>query len=71
MNVVAGVEEAAGRDGDVVDRVAVERELEVQLDGGGAAITLGKHFVLLYNKIKYFKNKCSFYLIYLTTIRSY
>jgi len=48
MNVVAGVKEATGGDGDIVDRVAVKRELKVQLDGRGASVTLGKHLVLLW-----------------------
>ena len=33
VNVFAGVEEAAGGDGDVADFVAIEREVELQFDG--------------------------------------
>jgi len=52
VDVVSRVEEAARRDGDVVDGVAVEREFEVELDCGGTAITLRQHFVFLWDCIK-------------------
>ena len=48
VHVVPGVEEAARGDGDVLHQVAVERELEAEVDGGGAAVALGQHGVVLH-----------------------
>ena len=47
VNVVPGVEEAPGGDGDVGHQVAIERELEAEVDGGGPPVALGQHVVLL------------------------
>jgi hypothetical protein len=48
MDVLASVKEASGSDGDVVHFVTVERKGEGQGDGGGAAVRLGQHGVLLH-----------------------
>jgi hypothetical protein len=53
VDIVAGVQETACGDGDVVHRVTVERELKVKLDGGCAPVALGQHLVLLKWQRKY------------------
>ena len=47
VDIVPGVEEAPGGDGDVGHQVPVERELEAEVDGGGPPVTLGQHVMLL------------------------
>ena len=49
VHVVPGVEEAARGDGDGLHQVPVERELEAEVDGGGAAVALGQHGVVLHS----------------------
>ena len=48
MDVVPGVEEAPGGDGDVLHLVAVEGELEAEVDGGSPTVALREHVVLLH-----------------------
>ena len=47
VHVSPRVEETAGGDGDVGDLVTVEGEAEAEWDGGGPAVRLGQHRVLL------------------------
>lgn len=47
VHVGPSVEEPAGGDGDVGDLVAVEGEAEAEGNGGGPAVRLGQHRVLL------------------------
>ena len=49
VDVVPSVEEAPGGDGDVLHLVPVERELEAEVDGGGPAVALRQHVVLLHS----------------------
>ena len=49
VHVLAGVEEPARGDGDVLHVVTVEGEGEVELDGVGAPVGLGEHGMLLHD----------------------
>lgn len=52
MNVVPGVEEAARCNGDVLHLVAVEGELELEVDCCCSSVTLGEHGMLFYHPLE-------------------